>query len=149
MARAAARIVVAAALVFGAVACGDDSSDEFKDQYNQAVRPLSSLGDDIGESLSGAEGQSNQALATQFDKLADRADQTRKNLAELEPPEDATDQFDELLASLKRATADLRAVGESAREGDPAEAAEATQDLVESGQRVQQAETAFKNAVEG
>ena len=149
MARAAARIVVATALVFGAVACGDDSSDEFKDQYNQAVRPLSTLGDDIGESLSGAEGQSNQALATQFDKLADRADQTRKNLSELEPPEDATDQFDALLASLKRATADLRAVGESAREGDPAEAAEATQDLVQSGQRVQRAEAAFKNAVGG
>jgi hypothetical protein len=149
MARAAAWIVVATALVFGAAACGDDSSDEFKDQYNQAVRPLSTLGDDIGESLSGAEGQSNQALATQFDKLADRADQTRRNLSELEPPEDATDQFDELLASLKGATADLRAVGESAREGDPAEAAEATQDLVQSGQRVQRAEAAFKNAVGG
>jgi hypothetical protein len=149
MARAAAWISVATALAFGAVACGDDSSDEFKDQYNQAVRPLSTLGDDIGESLSGAEGQSNQALATQFDKLADRADQTRKNLSELEPPEDATDQFDELLASLEGATADLRAVGESAREGDPAEAAEATQDLVESGQRVQKAEAAFKDAVGG
>lgn len=149
MARAPLSILVAIALVFGAVACGDDANDEFKDQYNQAVQPLSSLGDDIGDSLSGAEGQSNQALATQFDKLADRAEETRSNLSELEPPEDAGDQFDELLASLKQAVADLRAVGAAAKEGDPAEAEEATQALVESGQKVQRAEAAFKAAVEG
>jgi hypothetical protein len=149
VARTVARILLAVALVFGASACGDDSNDEFKDQYNQAVRPLSTLGDDIGDSLSGAEGQSNQALGAQFEKLADRADRTRQNLSELEPPEDARDQFDELLAALKRAVADLRAVGESAREGDPNEAAEATQELVESGQRVQEAEADFKDAVEG
>jgi hypothetical protein len=149
MARAGASILAAMALVFGAVACGDDPNDEFKDRYNAAVQPLSTLGDDIGESLSGAEGQSNSALATQFEKLADRAEQTRRNLAGLDPPEDASDQFDELLASLKRAAGDLRAVGESAKEGDPTEAAEATRDLVESGQRVQQAEAALKDAVEG
>jgi hypothetical protein len=148
MARAVAPILVAFALLFGAVGCGDDS-DEFKDQYNEAVRPLSTLGEDIGASLGGAEGESNQALATQFEKLADRAEQTRQNLAELEPPEEAADQFDELLAALKEAVADLRVVGTSAKEGDPAEAAEATQDLVESGQRVQRAEADFKEAVEG
>jgi hypothetical protein len=149
VARTVAPILVVLALVFGAAACGDDSSDEFKDQYNQAVRPLSTLGDDIGDSLTGAGGQSNQALGAQFEKLADRADRTRQNLAELEPPEDASDQFDELLASLKQAVGDLRAVGASAREGNPAEAEKATQELVESGQRVQQAEADFKDAVEG
>jgi hypothetical protein len=148
MARAVAPILVAFTLIVGAVGCGDDS-DEFKDQYNEAVRPLSSLGDDIGASLSGAEGQSNQALATRFEELADRAEQTRTNLAQLEPPEEATDQFDELLAALKQAVADLRAVGTSAKEGDPAEAAEATSALVESGQRVRRAEADFKEAVEG
>jgi hypothetical protein len=149
VARTVAPILLALALIFGAAACGDDSGDEFKDQYNQAVRPLSTLGDDIGDSLSGAGGQSNQELGAQFEKLADRANQTRKNLAELDPPEDATDQFGELLASLKQAVGDLRAVGASAREGDPAEAEQATQELVESGQRVQEAEADFKDAVEG
>jgi hypothetical protein len=149
VARTVARILLAVALVFGAVACGEDSNDEFKDQYNEAVRPLSSLGDDIGSSLSGAEGQSNQTLGAQFEKLADRADRTRQNLSELEPPEDARGQFDALLAALKRSVSDLRAVGESASEGDPSEAAKATQELVESGQRVQEAEADFKDAVEG
>jgi hypothetical protein len=149
MARAVAPILIAVALVFGAVACGEDSNDEFKDQYNEAVRPLSSLGDDVVSSLSGAEGQTDQALATQFGKLADRAEETRGNLSELEPPEDAADQFDELIAALKRSAADLRAVASSAREGDPVGADEATRALVRSGERLQEAEAAFQNAVEG
>ena len=68
--RVLASIGAALALFFGAVGCGGDSND-FKDQYNEAVRPLSSLGDQIGASLSGGEGQSNQALAAQYEKLAE------------------------------------------------------------------------------
>jgi hypothetical protein len=146
--RVLASIGAALALFFGAVGCGGDSND-FKDQYNEAVRPLSSLGDQIGASLSGGEGQSNQALAAQYEKLADRLDQTRKNLSKVEPPDDASDEFDNLLASLKQAGGDLKALSASAKEGDPAEAAEATQALVESGQKVRKAEAAFKDAVEG
>lgn len=148
MVRALGSIVVAVALIFGAFGCGDDS-DDFKQDYNEAVRPLSALGDEIGSSLGRAEGQSNQALARRFDRLANRAEQTRRNLSGLEPPEDATARFDKLLGALRQAVADLRAVGESAREGDPAEAAEATQALVETGERVQEAEADFKDAVDG
>jgi hypothetical protein len=149
MARAVASILVAMALVFGTVGCGDDSDDEFTEQYNKAVQPLSALGDDIGASLSGAGGQPDRELAAQFEKLADRADQTRRNLSELAPPEDAADQYDELLASLKQSVADLRAVAAAAKEGDPAEGQEAAQALVESGQELREAERAFQNAVEG
>jgi hypothetical protein len=141
-------IAAALALLFGVVGCGEDSNDEFKDQYNEALRPLSSLGDEVVSTLTEG-GQSDQALGRQLEKLAGRAEETRKNLSELEPPEDAADQYDELLGALKQSVADLRAVGESAREGDPVEAQEATQALVESGQELQQAETAFRNAVEG
>jgi hypothetical protein len=146
--RILASMVAAVALFFGAAGCGGDS-DDFENQYNEAVRPLTSLGDDIGASLSGAEGQSNQALASQYEKLAARMEQTRKNLSELEPPDDASDEFDKLLASLKQAVGDLKALSASAKEGDPAEAREATQALVESGQKVRAAEADFKDAVQG
>jgi hypothetical protein len=149
MARAVAPIVVAVALVFGAVACGDDPNDEFTEQYNQAVQPLSALGDDVAASLSGAGGQPDRELAAQFEKLADRADQTRKNLSELEPPEDASDEFDELLAALKQSVADLRAVAAAAKEGDPAAGQEAGQAIAESGLRLREAERDFQNAVDG
>jgi hypothetical protein len=142
-------MVAALALFFGAVGCGgDDSNDEFKDQYNEAVQPLSSLGDDVVASLT-AEGLSDRARANQLEKLADGAEQTRRNLSELEPPDDAADKFDELLAALKQSVADLRAVGESAREGDPVEADEATRALVETGKRLREAETEFQEAIEG
>ena len=149
MARAVVPILLALVLSFGAVACGQDSSDEFKDQYNEAVRPLSQLGDDVVASLSGAGERSDRELARQLDRYADNAERVRRNLSELDPPEDTTDQFNDLLAALKQSVADLRQVGASAKEGDPAEAERATQDLVASGQRLQRAESAFRNAVEG
>jgi hypothetical protein len=144
-------IVVALALVAGGFACGggDNSDDEFKQQYNDAIRPLSQLGDDVVASLGGAEGQSDREIANQFDELSDRFARTRRNLSRLDPPEDAKDEFDELLGSLNEAVTDLRAVASAAREGDPAEAEEATNDLVDTGQRVRRAQDAFRDAVGG
>jgi hypothetical protein len=149
--RAFPPIVVALALVAGGLACGggDESDDEFKQQYNDAIRPLSQLGDDVVASLGGAEGQSDREIANQFDELSDRFARTRRNLSRLDPPEDARDEFDELVGSLKEAVADLRAVASAAREGDPAEAEDATNDLVDTGQRVRRAQDAFRDAVEG
>jgi hypothetical protein len=149
VARAVVPILLALALLFGAVACGQDANDEFKDRYNEAVRPLSQLGDDVVASLSGAGGRSDRELARQLDRYAGNAERVRRNLSKLEPPEGTTDQFNDLLAALKQSVADLRQVGASAKEGDPAEAEQATQDLVESGQRLQRAESEFRNAVEG
>jgi hypothetical protein len=140
-------MAAAVALFFGAVGCSDNS-DDFKDQYNQAIRPLSSLGDDVAASLSSAGDTSDRALATQFEKLADRLDRTRENLSKLDPPEGSKEELDELLASLKQAAADTRAVAAAAREGDPAEGAEASEALVKTGQRVRKAEAEFKKAVD-
>ena len=91
----------------------------------------------------------NDAIATQFDKLADKAQQARDNLAELDPPEDAKESFDKLLSSLQDGTDDLRAVASAAKEGDPQEARQAAQDLVSSGQEIQKAETALQMDVDG
>jgi methyl-accepting chemotaxis protein len=148
--RAFSSIVAALALVAGGLACGgDDADDEFKQQYNEAVRPLSELGDDVVASLGGAQGQSDREIAKQFDELSDRFARTRQNLTRLDPPGDAEDEFDELLGSLKETVGDLRAVATAAREGDPAEAQEATEALVETGQEVRRAEDAFRDAVGG
>jgi len=145
--RAVVLLVAALALVFGASACGEDDTEQFKEDYNQAVRPLSTLGDDVAASLVGAEGQSDEAIATQYDKLADRFERARKNLSRLEPPEDSREEFDELLALLKQGVGDLRAVARAARESHPREAEKATRTLVETGQRLREAEEEFRRAV--
>ncbi len=94
-------------------------------------------------------GESNAAIEKEFQRLADKAQETRDNLSELDPPDDAKEEFDALLAALEEGTSDLEAVAEAAGSDDPAKAAEAAQDLVKSGTKIQQAETELQQAVDG
>jgi hypothetical protein len=119
-----------------AAGCGGSDSS-FADDYNDAVRPLSRL---------------EQGMGTQpreFDRLARSTEATRRNLAKLDPPDDAQDEFDAFLAQLDKVTADLKAVAEAERSHDVAKQRSAAEQLVRSSTRVQQAETALKQAVEG
>jgi hypothetical protein len=126
-----------ALLVLLAVAgCGGED-DSFTEDYNKAVKPLSELQTNVGSS------------AGEFDRLADRTRETRENLAELDPPDDAQDEMDTLLEGLDGVTEDLSAVADAVRAKDPTEQANAAKQLVESSAAVQQAETALQQAVEG
>jgi hypothetical protein len=121
-------------LVLAGCGGGDDS---FTEDYNEAVKPLSELQTEVGSS------------AGEFDRLANRTRQTRENLADLDPPEDAQDEMDTLLEGLDGVTRDLSAVADAVRAKDPAEQADAAKQLVKSSAEVQQAETALQQAVEG
>jgi hypothetical protein len=114
---------------------GSDSS--FADDYNQAVRPLSRLGDGLG------------TKPAAFERLADGTADTRRNLAKLDPPEDAQDEFDALLARLDEVTRDLTAVASAERSKDVPRQRRAAKRLVRSSDAVETAETALKQAVEG
>jgi uncharacterized phage infection (PIP) family protein YhgE len=125
-------------LVLLAVAgCGGGSDDSFTEDYNKAVQPLSQLKTDMGTS------------SAQFDTLADRTGETRDNLADLDPPSDAQDEMDKLLAGLDSVTQDLTGVADAIRSKDPVKQQNAAKQLVKSSAEVQQAETALKQAVEG
>jgi uncharacterized phage infection (PIP) family protein YhgE len=125
-------------LVLLAVAgCGGGSDDSFTEDYNKAVQPLSQLKTGQGTN------------AAQFDKLADRTGETRDNLADLDPPSDAQDEMDKLLAGLDSVTQDLSGVADAIRSKDPVKQQDAAKQLVRSSAEVQQAETALKQAVEG
>jgi hypothetical protein len=114
---------------------GSDSS--FAEDYNKAVEPLSQLGQGMGTE------------AGEFDRLARRTERTRDNLAELEAPDEAKDEFDVLLARLDQVTDDLRAVARSTRSKDVVRQRRAAKRLVRSSTEVQQAESALRAAVEG
>jgi uncharacterized lipoprotein YehR (DUF1307 family) len=125
-------------LVLLAVAgCGGGSDDSFTKDYNKAVQPLSDLQTNMGTN------------AAQFDKLADRTGETRDNLADLDPPSDAQDEMDKLLASMDGVTQDLSGVADAIRSKDPVKQQNAAKQLVKSSAEVEQAETALKQAVEG
>jgi flagellar basal body rod protein FlgB len=123
-------------VLLAAAGCGG-SDNSFTDEYNEAVRPLSRLEQGMG------------SQPREFDRLARRTEATRQNLAKLDPPDDAQDEFDAFMALLDRVTADLKAVATAARRHDVADQREAARQLVRSSTKVQQAETALKAAVEG
>jgi hypothetical protein len=126
-----------ALLVLLVVAGCGGGNDSFTEDYNDAVKPLSELGANVGSS------------AGEFDRLAAKTKKTRDNLADLDPPDDAQDEMDKLLSGLEGVTRDLSAVADAVRAKDPAEQADAAQQLVKSSAEVQQAETALQQAVEG
>jgi hypothetical protein len=126
-----------ALLVLLVVAGCGGGNDSFTEDYNKAVEPLAELQSDVGSS------------AGEFARLADRTRQTRQNLADLDPPDDAQDEMDKLLAGLDSVTRDLSAVAGAVRSKDPAEQADAAKQLVESSAEVQRAESALQQAVEG
>jgi hypothetical protein len=117
--------------------CGGGGNDSFTEDYNKAVKPLSDLQTNVGSS------------AGEFDRLANRTRQTRQNLADLDPPDDAEDEMDKLLTGLDGVTRDLSAVADAVRSKDPKEQRDAAKSLVESSTQVQQAESALQQAVEG
>jgi hypothetical protein len=127
---------VALVVLLVVAGCGG-SDDSFTEDYNKAVEPLSELKTNLGTS------------AAEFDRLANRTGQTRENLADLDPPDGAEEEMDRLLAGLDGVTRDLSAVADAVRSKDPAEQAEAAKQLVKSSERVQKAENALQQAVEG
>ncbi|HEX5897410.1 MAG TPA: hypothetical protein VFY47_13870 [Thermoleophilaceae bacterium] len=116
--------------------CGG-GNDSFTEDYNDAVKPLAELKTGVGSS------------AAEFDRLASRTEQTRENLADLDPPDEAQEEMDKLLAGLEGVTRDLSAVADAVRAKDPADQADAAKQLVKSSAEVQQAESALQQAVEG
>jgi hypothetical protein len=114
---------------------GSDSS--FAEDYNKAVAPLSKLGQGMGTD------------ASEFNRLARRTERTHDNLAKLDAPDDAKDEFDLLLARLDQVTDDLRAVARSTRSKDVVRQRRAAKRLVRSSTEVQKAEAALRAAVEG
>ena len=114
---------------------GSDSS--FTDDYNEAVRPLSELGSGLG------------TKPAAFERLARTTAATRRNLAKLDAPEDAQEEFDALLGRLDEVTDDLTDVADAERSRDVVRQRQAARALVRSSEAVEQAETALKQAVEG
>ena len=143
-----ATAVCAFALVVGVAGCGDDSN-QFREDYNAAVENLTEINSEIGSATAGGAGQSNAAIAKELDEIADAADTARGEIADLDPPEDAKQEFDKLLAALDTGVDDLRSMATAAKSGDSAQAQTAAQELVKSGQQITAAENALKTAVDG
>ena len=149
MTRARAVIFLLTAAL-AAAGCGDDddTADQFRDGYNAAIERLNDVNANIDESGEELASKPGPQIAREFDRIAETAAQTRADLAELEPPEGARDEFDALLTAIKDGVANIRAVADAAREENQQQFLDATEALSESGEEISQAETELKDAVE-
>lgn len=141
----AAAAAVAMGLAAAGCGAGDDETDEFREGYNAAVERLNDLTSGGQELASRPGGE----ISREFGRIADATEQTRERLGELEPPEDAEDEFDRLLAAIDRWVKDLRAAAEAARRENREGFAEAVERLSESDVEQSEAEEAFRKAVDG
>jgi hypothetical protein len=130
--------------------CGgdDQTTDQFRDGYNAAIERLNEVNTNLEESGEELASQPGSKIAREFDRIAGAAAQTRAELAELAPPEQAREEFDQLLAAIRAGVGDIREVADAAREGDQDRFQEATEALSESGKEIGQAEAELKDAVE-
>ena len=119
-----------------AVGCGG-AGPSFTEDYNDAVTPIAELGDGLG------------TRPENYDRLADRTRQTRRNLARLEAPEGAGDELEALLAGLDDVTSSLLGVARAARSEDPVRERRAARRLERSNDEFRRAENALHRAVEG
>jgi methyl-accepting chemotaxis protein len=149
MIRARAAVLVLLAMP-GGLACGDDddTADRFRDGYNQAIERLNEVNSDIQESGEQLAAQPGAEIGRQFDRIAETAARTRAELAELEPPEQAREEFDELLAAVQDGIRDIRAAADAARTESQERFNDAAERLSESGQEIAEAEEELKDAVE-
>jgi hypothetical protein len=131
------RSAALALVLLAAAGCGGGDDSTFTQDYNKAVMPLSRLGGHVG------------TKPAAFDRLARGTEATRRNLAKLDPPKNARDELDTMLARLDDVTADLRRVASTARGHDIVKQRQAAKALVRSSNAVEQAETALKRAVQG
>jgi methyl-accepting chemotaxis protein len=149
MIRARAAVLVLLAMPAG-LACGDDddTADRFRDGYNQAIERLNEVNSDIQESGEQLAAQPGAEIGRQFDRIAETAARTRAELAELEPPEQAREEFEELLAAVQDGIRDIRAAADAARTESQERFNDAAERLSESGQEIAEAEEELKDAVE-
>jgi methyl-accepting chemotaxis protein len=139
------------ALALGVAGCGggDDDADQFREDYNAAVDRLNDVNTNIQESGQSIASQSGEEIAQDFNRIADTAEKTRQDLDDLDPPEDAQEEFDRLLSSVEQGVQALRATAEAAREQNQQRFLEAAQRLSQTGEKITDAESALKKAVDG
>jgi DNA repair exonuclease SbcCD ATPase subunit len=141
----------ALALALGAAGCGGggDDADQFREDYNAAVDRLNEVNTNIQESGQSIASQSGEEIAEDFNRIAETAEKTRQDLEDLDPPDDAQQEFDRLLSSVEEGVQALRATAEAAREENQQRFLEAAQRLSQTGEKITDAESALKQAVDG
>ena len=123
-----ALLLLAAALALAA--CGEDKEETFKKEFRPLNAKIVDLGRDVGAAVTGASGKSDRQIQQEFAGLARRTDSLRKQVNELEPPNELADRKRGLVEAMGDAHDALREIERAAGDSDPQAARRATIQLV-------------------
>jgi hypothetical protein len=125
--RAALALLLVGALVAG---CGSDKKGDFEKDFKGVNSELVTLGQDVGQAVSGARGTPDAELARQFKGFAARLRTIKGRIADLKPPDDLKSKTDALSSAVDKLIGDLQAIGTAAESHKPAAARLAAAALV-------------------
>jgi chromosome segregation ATPase len=127
-------------------ACGGDDEASTED-FRELSERIAALGEDVGDALGTAETAGDRELAEQFEGFEERLGELRQDLEDLDPPEDLTDERDDLVGAMGDVRESLDGIAAAAEDGDPQAAREATLELVEGSTELRDAREALNRAV--
>jgi hypothetical protein len=114
--------------------CGTQapSKADFRTQYAPLSAAIRGLGDDVAAAVAGARGKPAATIEHEFSGLATRAGAAATALEDVRPPDDASIRGAQaaLVAGVRRAATDLKAVAGAAAARDSAAASAATAKLI-------------------
>src|SRR3954451_9166016 len=100
---------------------GDDggtSKEDFKKQFAPVDSELKAEGRSVAAQFQSAEGQSDAALATAFDKIAMRLHASIAKLEDIEPTDELKADYAELQKQFKQVHKDIAGIASAARAHD-------------------------------
>jgi hypothetical protein len=127
-----------------AAGCASPEDVEFVDDYNAAVAPLTTTVSRLSTSIP----SEPKAASKELDQVADRLVDVRADLAALDPPDDAADEFDRLLVTLGKSTKHVRAMARATKTGDLKRLGRATSNLSASASKLIAIEEELRAVVE-
>jgi hypothetical protein len=125
-------------------ACGGSDDADFVDGYNKAVAPLNTMMSELGTTSPSDPSAASKSL----NQVANGLDEVRTNLAALEPPADAAEEFDQMLGALDKGTDQVRDMAGAAKSGNIEKLTKATADFSATGTDLVTIEQQLRTLVE-
>ena len=142
--RRLAALIPVLAVSAAVAACGGSDDADFVDGYNKAVAPLNTTMSELGSTSPSDPSAASKSL----NQVADGLDEVRTNLAALEPPADAADEFDQMLGALDKGTDQVREMAGAAKSGNIEKLTKATADFSATGTDLVKYEEQLRTLVE-